>query len=111
MSKTHDPFICECDDDGDRRPYLVTNHDGGSEIAFYCEDCAALARSDWNGETASCVPVIADIAVEWVLPESAWPDYRRAAAHAWAIYEEANAEALLAYQAATAMLLVERVSR
>jgi hypothetical protein len=46
-----------CDEDRtDVSPYLVTHHDGTTSDAAYCHDCAALARCDWNGETAAIVP-------------------------------------------------------
>ena len=36
--------------------YDVTNHDDRTCIVAYCDDCAALAKVDWNGETKSCTP-------------------------------------------------------
>ncbi len=36
--------------------YDVTNHDGATTVCAYCDDCAALAKVDWNGETKSCTP-------------------------------------------------------
>ncbi len=33
--------------------YLVTHHDDTTSECLYCDDCAALARCDWNGETKS----------------------------------------------------------
>ena len=45
-------YACEHDDVG-RAAYLVTDHAGHVSHCFYCEDCAALARCDWNGETAA----------------------------------------------------------
>ncbi len=35
------------------RAYVVTHRDGTSEPVRYCAECAALARCDWNGETAA----------------------------------------------------------
>lgn len=40
------------------KPYAVEHHDGGvSSPTFYCNDCADLARMDWNGETKSITPI------------------------------------------------------
>jgi hypothetical protein len=35
------------------RCYLVTFESGKTETVRYCDDCADLARMNWNGETAS----------------------------------------------------------
>lgn len=43
---------CEGWDEAQVGLFLVTFHDGHSEVVCYCEDCADLARIDWNGETA-----------------------------------------------------------
>ncbi len=46
----HDhPPVC----DRTRTRYLVTHKHGKQTIAWYCDDCAALAASDWNGETGA----------------------------------------------------------
>ena len=45
---------CECDTP-ERTHYIVVSHDGTSAEVEYCDDCAALARDDWNGETAAIV--------------------------------------------------------
>lgn len=43
-----------CDDTGHAlKRYLVTHHDGGESDCYYCDDCADLARMDYNGETKS----------------------------------------------------------
>jgi len=44
-------YRCECDSP-ERQRYLVTHHDGTTELADYCDDCAELASIDWNGTTA-----------------------------------------------------------
>ena len=44
-------YACE-HDDVPCRAYVVTGHDGTVARCIYCEDCAALAECDWNGETA-----------------------------------------------------------
>ncbi len=49
-----------CDqDDAPTQRYQITLHDGGMSAAAYCDDCAALARCDWNGETKSIEPYLA----------------------------------------------------
>ena len=35
------------------RRYIVTDHDGAEHVCDYCNECASLARADWNGDTAS----------------------------------------------------------
>lgn len=49
------PVRTRCDgcgkDDAPTQRYRVTRHDGSTSEASYCEDCAGLARIDWNGET------------------------------------------------------------
>ena len=52
--ETMSAYQCECDT-SDHKIYVVTYHDGTTEIVSYCDDCADLARLDWNGETASIV--------------------------------------------------------
>lgn len=43
-----------CDNtDRETRSYVVTHHDDTTSEAHYCQDCAALARVDYNGETKS----------------------------------------------------------
>lgn len=42
-----------CDQSRETTRYNVTYHSGTSETVRYCDDCAALARMDWNGETRS----------------------------------------------------------
>lgn len=49
-------YTCE-HDDAPRALYLVAMHDGSKAVCSYCEDCAGLARADWNGETKSCVAI------------------------------------------------------
>lgn len=49
-------YTCECDAP-ERRLYVVTDHEGRKSLCAYCDECAALAAIDWNGETASIVPV------------------------------------------------------
>lgn len=48
---------CEgCDgavDGGAIAKYRVQHHDGSTSDVHYCDDCAELARMDWNGETAA----------------------------------------------------------
>lgn len=34
------------------RRYRIVDHGGQVSNVLYCDDCAALARVDWNGETA-----------------------------------------------------------
>lgn len=49
--------VTECDGCGETHPlkrYVVEYHDGGSDDeVYYCDDCADLAKMDWNGETKS----------------------------------------------------------
>ncbi len=52
-SVTHLPYACE-HDDAPRREYRVTDHEGCEWHCTYCDDCANLAKIDWNGETRSC---------------------------------------------------------
>lgn len=60
-SKVEDVTVCDgCEADEEVEPepiglakYLVTFHDGGSQICVYCTDCADLAKVDYNGETRS----------------------------------------------------------
>lgn len=53
-------YTCECPlEPGETRAlYLVRGHDGSAVACSYCEDCAALAAMDWNGETASITPLL-----------------------------------------------------
>lgn len=57
MTTIESPFKCECENDDGSEPtrvlYRVTFHDGETALAHYCDECAGLARADWNGETAS----------------------------------------------------------
>jgi hypothetical protein len=53
-----------CDEDQpDVTPYAITYNEhagplaGHSEVVRYCDDCAALARVNWNGTTAAIAPV------------------------------------------------------
>lgn len=41
--------------------YAVTDHEGHVHVCEYCQECADLARADWNGETASIVGPITDL--------------------------------------------------
>ena len=50
-------YTCECDAP-ERRRYVVVSHDGAVTECRYCDDCAALARVDWNGETKSIEPAV-----------------------------------------------------
>lgn len=45
-----------CDEPRPTRSYDVTFTDGHAERCDYCDDCAALARMNWNGETAGIRP-------------------------------------------------------
>jgi hypothetical protein len=45
-------FTCECATT-ERTRYIVVTHTGERSIAAYCDECAALARADWNGEIES----------------------------------------------------------
>lgn len=53
-------IVTDCDGCDSPQPdlklYLVTFHDGGEQEVYYCDDCAELARVDWNGETKSITP-------------------------------------------------------
>lgn len=53
-------FTCECvGPRGEvlaRRDYVVTGFDDIDCVCSYCDECAELARSNWNGETAAIVP-------------------------------------------------------
>ncbi len=49
---TDTPYTCECAYP-ERRRYVVTDHDGHRSVCDYCDDCAALARMDWVGETSA----------------------------------------------------------
>lgn len=42
-----------CDESVPVRPYDVTFTSGSIERVNYCDDCADLARMNWNGETAA----------------------------------------------------------
>ena len=46
---------CEgCDEMRHTDPYTVTGHDGTVDRGvMYCEECANLARADWNGNVAT----------------------------------------------------------
>ena len=59
MTAAVETFVCECDTP-ERRPYIVTGHDGVDVVCRYCDDCAYLARVDWNGETAAIRPLTWD---------------------------------------------------
>lgn len=52
--ETKADYTCECVEREGRagRLYVVTGHNGNRTICSYCDDCANLARIDWNGETA-----------------------------------------------------------
>lgn len=50
---TEAPVCDGCDDTRATSRYVVTHHEGNTSHVSYCDDCAALARADWNGETAS----------------------------------------------------------
>ena len=56
---------CEgCEGPRDEPPdlglYLVRFRDGHSARVWYCDECADLARIDWNGETAGITPALAE---------------------------------------------------
>jgi len=48
-------IVCEgCDQVVPVNPYRLTYTDGTIEPrVYYCDDCADLARMNWNGETAA----------------------------------------------------------
>ncbi|MFW5947079.1 MAG: hypothetical protein ACOCUW_01190 [Gemmatimonadota bacterium] len=51
-----DVYCCECEAPrGRRRFYAVRDHGGAWSLTRYCDQCAALARVDWNGNTARLV--------------------------------------------------------
>lgn len=52
-------YSCDCDAEG-RRAYVVIGHDNSRTVCHYCDDCAALAEIDWNGETKSIAPLGAE---------------------------------------------------
>jgi len=54
------PFRCECVTP-ERRLYRLLDHDGGSSLALLCDDCAALAAMDWNGETHRVTAITDDL--------------------------------------------------
>lgn len=58
-------FTCECCKvDGrsvSRRLYLVTGNGGEVSTCSYCDECADLARMDYNGETAEIVLLETDM--------------------------------------------------
>ena len=45
------------------KAYIVTYHSGDSEPVRYCDECASLARRDWNGDTLAlrCAPDLLQI--------------------------------------------------
>lgn len=54
---THRETCQGCDEPAVCSSYEVTHHSGAISIVRYCDDCEALARMDWNGETAAIAPV------------------------------------------------------
>lgn len=52
MSAPTPDFTCECVASR-KRLYLVTSTNGAKSVCEYCDDCAALAETNWNGATAS----------------------------------------------------------
>ena len=75
MTAAVETFVCECDTP-ERRPYIVTGHDGDAVPCLYCDDCAYLARADWNGETAH----LDTLPEGWTLPSSTDPAWTIAVA-------------------------------
>ncbi len=47
--------VCECDTT-ERALYIVTSLDGSDALCSYCDECAALAAGNFNGETAAIRP-------------------------------------------------------